>query len=61
MQGENCCPRTLVVEEVIREHSNLTVHAVADWLEKIFSSAEDLPDNLPELRIEGWKNLRDFD
>jgi hypothetical protein len=45
--AENCCPRTLSVVEVIRDHSNLTVHAVADWLEKIFTTAEAVPDTLP--------------
>ena len=31
----NCCPKTLEKKEVIRNHSVLTIHAVAHWLEKI--------------------------
>ena len=61
LDAQNCCPRTLSVVEVIRYHSNLTVHAVADWLEKIFSTAEAVPDTLPELDIKEAQKLTDMD
>jgi len=34
---------------------------VADWLEKIFTTAEALPDTLPKLNIEETRMLADMD
>ena len=34
-EAVNCCPKTLEKKEVVRNHSDLIIHAVAHWLEKI--------------------------
>jgi hypothetical protein len=60
-EEKNCCPKTLEKELVIRNHLNLTIHAVAHWLEKIYPLNEHPEDKITSANVKEWSKLKDLD
>lgn len=53
------CPKTLEYKSLTNTHASTIVHAVALWLEKIFTEDPNL--KIADLQQEEIKNCADFD